>query len=390
MSKLVKKELEGEDLLERTRERVDYIYENYEAVFVANSGGKDSGSVFNVVMDGWERNKGKMEHPIISIFHDGESTPFPETVDVMKEYAERWPDEHYTYWCAMPSKVSLMTHPEERQHNIWWNEEHVEDWVRPLPTWVDDYENMELVRPDHPYVAEKTTVDDDYVDTAHHLIEGYCEEHDIDRDDAINLVGLRTEESMNRYTTIINMEGWLSEDRDDAPCHIGYPVYDWGTADLWKLHEQEDWPYNEFYDKMHQIGVASTKARNGTPFGAHPIRAKSPKQQRNWWPERYVRWERRHPGTVLAFDFGYDLFNQEFAKPDDLTWEEFTAKVLNSFDESERDDRVELVENRLEKHWNHSDSPLQQSEDCPQCGMSWETMSRDLIEWLRDYREDDH
>lgn len=390
MSKLVKKELEDEHLLENTRDRVDYLYENYEAIFVANSGGKDSMSVFNVMMDGWERNKEKMDHPVMSIFHDFESAPFPETIDLLQRSAEEHGEATRTYWCVVPFPVSCMTHPEEREWNIPWNEEHAEHWVREMPTWIDEYDNIEMVRPDHELIEDRWEMGDEYVETAYHVIDGYCEKHDIDRSNAINLVGLRAEESMNRYTTIINNGGWIAEDRDEAPCHIGYPVYDWGTDDLWKLHREQGWDYTGFYDKAHQMGIAPANARNGSVYGAHPIRAQSPKQQRHFWPERFVRWERRQPGATLAFEFGYDIFDQDFAKPDELSWEEFTAKVLNSFDDDEVERRTDIVENRLESHWDHSDVPLKETESCPVCDLSWEQMARDLIEWLRNYREDAH
>lgn len=391
MSKLTKKELEDKDLLERTRERVDRLYKEYEAIFIANSGGKDSGAVFNVVMDGWERNKDKMDHPIYSIFHDAESNPFPDTEAYLKRQAEKWSEESYLFWSAVPYKISLMTHPEEREHNIPWNPEQAEDWCRPLPTWVDGFENVELVRPDHPYLDGRYDFESDqYTEIAYHIIEGFKKEHGLDGSDVVNLVGLRAEESLNRYTTIINNGGFLKKNPQNAPCDTGHPVFDWGTDDLFQIHEEQGWDYTEFYDKMHQIGLKPTQARNGTPFGGHPIASETPKLQRHWYPEFYEAWEQRHPGTVFAFEFGFDLFDMGEGKPDDVTWEEYAAQALNSFDDDEREKRVRLVNNRLESHWNHSDVPLKETDRCPVCDLSWRQMAEDLVSWLKDYNEREH
>lgn len=388
MSKLVKKELEGEDLLEKTRERVDYIFENYEAVFIANSGGKDSMSCHNVMMDGVERN-GPMDHPIMSVFHDNE-TPYPETVEMFKRECERWGEDMHIWWTVVPYVASLMTHPEEQSWKVPWDERDPESWIREMPTWISEYDNITMMRPDHPYFDD-WEIGDRHYDTSYQIIEGYMEEHDLEHDEVIELVGLRAEESMNRYSSIISLEGWIAEEKSDgAPCHIGYPVYDWGTSDLWMIHDQEDWDYNEYYDKMNHLGEAPANVRNGPPWGAYPVRAGKAYQARHLWPERFERWEQRYPGCVLAFDFGYDLFEADFSKPEDETWEEMTAKVLNSFDEDEREDRTDLINKRLERHWNHSDVPLKQSEPCPVCNLSWEQMAGDLIEWLRNYHEEVH
>ena len=391
MSKLTKKELDDKGLVERTEERVDRLYDEYEAIFIANSGGKDSGSVFNIVMEGYERNSHKIDHPIYNIFHDAESNPFPDTEAYFKRQARRWEDESHFFWSAVPYKISLMTHPEERAHNIPWNEDHVEDWCRPLPQWIDDYPNVELVRPDHPYLQGRYDFgSDQYVEIAYHIIEGFREEHGLAKDEVVNLVGLRAEESLNRYTTILNNGGFLKKDPNGSPCDIAHPVYDWGTKDLWTVHHEHDWDYTEFYDKMHQSGLASTKARNGTPFGGHPISAKTPKLQRHWEPELFTRWERRHPGAVLAFEFGFDLFGTDDAKADDQTWEEYAAQILNSFDEEDIERRTRLVEQRLQSHHDHASSALKEEEKCPVCKLSWKEMSRDLMSWLRDYKEDEH
>lgn len=381
-----KHELEDKTLLENTRERVDTLYDEYDAVFVAHSGGKDSTACFNAVLDGWERNDG-LEYPIMPIFHDNE-TPMPETVDYFQRTAENHPEKVKIWWTVVPYVASLMTHPEEQTWKVPWDERNPEKWVREMPTWIDDYDNIEMMRPDHRYF-EDWKMGDRHFDTAYHIIEGFGEEHDLAEEQMLQCVGLRTEESMNRYTAIMNIGGWRQTE-SDSPCHVGHPVYDWGTDDLWAIHQREGWDYNAFYDNLHQQGVAPTKARNGPVWGAFPIRAQKAKNTRKWYPEMYERWERRYPGCVFAFDLGFDLFDAENMKPDDISWREYTSMILNSFDEDEQPDRVAMVERRLEKHDSHASIPLQDEDKCPQCDMSWEEMARDLLERLRDYYVDVH
>lgn len=389
MPDTTKKVLDDEDLLDKTRDRIDTCYQEYDDIYLAVSGGKDSMSVYNAVMDGWERNGGLEENnPIKIIFHDNE-TPFPETIDLFKRILEKYPDEVYFYWVCAPMIASLMTNPKNRTWMMPWDERCPDRWVRPMPDWVSEYDNVKLVRPDQP-ALDDFEMGDQHRDIAYQIIDHEMDDRDQDREDVIQLVGLRAEESMNRYTTILQLGGFRQQNGTDAPCHIGHPVYDWSTDDLWALHHQQDWDYNHYYDKMHQKGMAASKVRNGHPWGSYPIRAKKAMNARNWWPNLFEKWERRYDGSIFAFEFGYDLFDIEADPNEGETWREYCARLLNTYDGDAKEKERKLMNERLERHWDHSDVPLQEEKTCPVCGMSWRELARDLNEKLNNHYIDIH
>jgi predicted phosphoadenosine phosphosulfate sulfurtransferase len=152
------------------------------------------------------------------------------------------------------------------------------------------------------------------------------------------LVGIRTAESLNRWRTIASgrkrtHEGhvwttWLGEALYNA-----YPIYDWATEDIWRYYGKTKSPYNRLYDRMHQAGLTIHQARICQPYGDD--------QRRGLWlyhaiePETWTRVVARVNGANFGAAHagrtsGNVLGQIKVTKPDDLTWEEFAYRLLES------------------------------------------------------------
>ncbi|WP_042761513.1 phosphoadenosine phosphosulfate reductase domain-containing protein, partial [Streptococcus sobrinus] len=79
-------------------------------------------------------------------------------------------------------------------------------------------------------------------------------------------VGIRSDESLNRYATIVsdkkvrfNNYGWTTKVKMGTK-HIDvynfYPLYDWRTEDIWGAVSTLEFTYNNVYELMYKNGLS--------------------------------------------------------------------------------------------------------------------------------------
>ena len=91
-------------------------------------------------------------------------------------------------------------------------------------------------------------------------------------EDSACLVGIRTDESYNRYRTLANYtksryqyKQWST---GIAPnLYNFYPIYDWATRDIWIANGKFGYDYNKVYDLMYLAGVPLSQQRLCQPYG---------------------------------------------------------------------------------------------------------------------------
>ncbi|WP_236709662.1 DUF3440 domain-containing protein [Elizabethkingia ursingii] len=86
------------------------------------------------------------------------------------------------------------------------------------------------------------------------------------------LVGIRADESYNRFKTIANfsktrykLKQWSTA--VGANVYNFYPLYDWATKDIWIANGRFKYDYNKIYDLMYLAGVPLSQMRLCQPFG---------------------------------------------------------------------------------------------------------------------------
>jgi predicted phosphoadenosine phosphosulfate sulfurtransferase len=154
---------------------------------------------------------------------------------------------------------------------------------------------------------------------------------------AAQLVGIRTQESLNRWRTIASRSknthcGLQWTTWTGGPTYNAYPVYDWRTEDVWGYYAREKVPYNPLYDRMHQAGLTIHQARICQPYGDD--------QRKGLWlyqliePETWARVVARvngaNMGAIYAREAGNVLGRISVAKPDGITWRQFAEILLAS------------------------------------------------------------
>ena len=95
----MKKKLLEKNVYEAFLERMDFIFEEFENIFVSFSGGKDSGLLLDMVLD---FQKKYYPNRKIGVFHQDFEAQYSYTTDYVERTFERIKDDVEPYWVCLP------------------------------------------------------------------------------------------------------------------------------------------------------------------------------------------------------------------------------------------------------------------------------------------------
>lgn len=229
------------------------------------------------------------------------------------------------YWVALPLTTQNALTQYKPQWQCW---EPGTEWVRQPPPWAITHPGyFSFYQPGMSFEAFVS-----------HFAEWFSQ-----RRPAAVLVGIRADESLNRFMTISSQrkqrfaddKPWTTSAPGGHAWYI-YPLYDWKTADIWTWFAKSGEPYNPLYDLMYQAGVPLRYMRICEPFG--------PEQRQGLWlyhvlePERWAAMCQRvsgaHSGGVYAGHDNQFYGHRKIDKPDHLTWKSYALFLLDSMPET--------------------------------------------------------
>lgn len=310
----------GVNVLDATRQRISWVFDNFPRIYVSFSGGKDSTVMLHLVMD----EAIKRSRKVGVLFVDLEAQ-YKLTIDHVRNCYEMYQENIEPYWCALPlggmSNAVSMYQPE------WctWEHDKEADWVRlPDPLSITD-ENL------FPFYHYGMDFEDFIVDFGHWYSQGKL---------TACFVGIRTGESLNRWRTIAGhgVKWDFDGKRLNWTNYVGqtlwniYPLYDWTETDIWAYHGKTGKAYNKTYDLMYKAGLSLHQMRLCQPYGKD--------QRKGLWlfhliePETWARIVSRvngaNSGAIYAQESGNILGNIKITKPEGHTWKSFAELLLNS------------------------------------------------------------
>ena len=222
------------DVFEASLERIDFVFKNFERVYLSFSGGKDSGVMLNLVLDYMRENGITQKIGLMTM--DNEAN-FTHSLDFMHSIIQDNLDLLDVYWCCLPITLPCTVSSYETTY-ITWGEEDKERWVRPMPEneYIVNIKNVHNVYGMGFY--EENMHDKDFYDR---FSEWYSQGKS-----CANLIGIRTDESLNRFRAIMNKKkgtkkGMMWTRKNLGKCYNCYPIYDWRTEDIWIANEKFDW-----------------------------------------------------------------------------------------------------------------------------------------------------
>lgn len=307
----------GINVYQAAIERTEYVFDNFDSVYMSFSAGKDSTVMLHIAAD-IARKKNK-KFGLLLVDLEGQ---FKLTIDHAINCFEMYSDVAEPYWVALPIALRNAVSVFEPKW-LCWDPDREDDWIRKAPDFaVTDAEHFDFFESGMEF--------EEFVPL---FGEWYAQGKK-----CACLVGIRSDESLNRYRTIASktketLEGkqWTTKVTDNV--FNVYPVYDWNGRDLWVYHSKnKDKPHNKLYDQMHKAGVPLGSMRICQPYGDD--------QRRGLWlfhivePETWAKIIARvsgaNGGALYIQESGNINGYHKIKKPDNHTWESFAKMFLAS------------------------------------------------------------
>lgn len=302
------------NVLDATQQRIKYTFDNFDRIYISLSGGKDSTVMFHLVMaECIDRNRK------IGVFILDWECQFELTIEHLDALTTEYADYIDLYWIAEEVETCsacsayepLWRSWDERKKTLWTRQKHPKSYSKKLPFYYSGITFEEFT----PLFGKWYS----------------------NNEPCACFVGIRTQESLNRYRAIARPEIRRYNDQiytvnviDDLwNC---YPIYDWQVTDVWTYIAKTGKSYNKVYDRMYQAGLSINQMRIDEPFGDEA--------RKNLWvyqviePVTWSKFVARMSGVnsaaLYSKERGNILGNASVSLPDGHTWESFSNFILES------------------------------------------------------------
>jgi len=300
--------------------RLKLLFDNFDRIYVSFSGGKDSGILLNLCIDYMRKNNVTKKLGVMVM--DNECN-FHESLKFMRRLIDSNLDILEPYWVCIPLTLPCTVSSFQSDWQT-WGEAEKDLWVheRPDMEYVVNYDNHQFD------FYKENMLDKDFYD-------GFSTWYSQGKSCA-NLIGIRTQESLNRFRTIMNSrkdtyngEMWTRKNGDYS--YNCYPIYDWKTDDVWTANALYDWDYNKLYDIFYRSGMAVGTMRVASPFMSES--KASLNMYRVIDPDIWSRLCARVNGANFAATYGKQLNYNNIKLPEGHTWKSFVKFLLDTLPE---------------------------------------------------------
>lgn len=276
-----KKILMKQNVFDAARERIKWVFSEFETVVVNVSGGKDSTVVFNLALD-VARELKRLPLRVMSYDFEAEWQGAVEQLEHIMTHKDVLP-----MWYQTPF-VLKSSHTYAADKFIPWDLAKKKLWMREK----------------HPLARTAPLDSTDDRDMFQALME-----YNFKGKKACYLGGVRCEESPNRFMgltarAVYKGRTWGRKLGTDQ--YSFYPIYDWTYSDVWKAIHDNKWRYCKIYDSMYQHGHDILNMRI-SPLN-HEMSIKALFLLQELEPDTYSKLCWRMPGVSTITHFGKDDF----------------------------------------------------------------------------------
>jgi predicted phosphoadenosine phosphosulfate sulfurtransferase len=306
-----------ENVFTAAKKRIKWTFDNFNKIYVSYSGGKDSTVMVHLVME--EAIKRKKKVGILIVDLEGQ---YKMTIDHLEKTVERYKEYIDLYWVCLPIILRNAVSVYEPRW-ICWDKDRKNDWIRQPPKY--------------------GILDEDYFDFFFKGMEfeefvPLFGEWYAKGEECACLVGIRADESLNRFRTIakknkIIKDGKMWTTKVTENVFNIYPIYDWKTQDIWTYHGKDaSKEYNPLYSMMHLAGLTIHQMRICQPYGDdqrrglylfHLIEPET-------WSRVVARVNGANSGALYVQESGNIMGYRKIAKPEGHTWKSFAILLLRS------------------------------------------------------------
>ena len=318
----VKKFNLDKNVVEAAKERIAYIFDNFENIVVSISGGKDSTVLcYLALQEAVKRNRK------IGIFYLDEEVVYKATIEQVEYLMSLYPENTIRYWLQIPFNLTNSTSFVDSQVSC-WDQKEKKNWMHKRS------EKNVLVRTwsHETHVADKTKGFGFY-DVFYNF--------ELSFENTAFLVGLRAEESLNRYRTIY----WSTKRKGTN--FTFYPLYDWSFSDIWKFIGENNLKYHKYYDFCFLKGKHMNEMRVSSL--THEKSFKSIQDLPEFEPDTYEKLLKRIKGVAFAQETAKDkkMFKVQELPKNFSSWRDYKNFLLETYPDQEK--KI-IFEKRFSKH----------------------------------------
>ena len=327
------------NVYEAFQERMAFIFQEFDNIFVSFSGGKDSGLLLQLVLD-YKRTHHCSQ--TIGVFHQDFEAQYELTTDYVEQIFDKYLDEIEPYWVCLPMAVRTAL---SSYQMYWypWDDKKKDMWVRSMP--------------DKPYVIhlEKNPMRTYRYrmlqeDLAKQFSRWYKLSHGNKK--TVCLLGIRADESLQRYSGFLNKkygykdQCWISKQFKDV--WSASPLYDWTTSDVWVAYSKFHYPYNKLYDLYHKAGLKPSQMRVASPFNDYA--KDSLNLYRVLEPKTWSKLVGRVQGANFTAIYGKTkaMGYRSIALPEGHTWKSYTLFLLDTLPARLRNNYIKKFKTSIE------------------------------------------
>jgi len=323
-------------VLEAAKERISYIFDEFENIVVSISGGKDSTVLAHLALTEAHKRNRK-----IGIFFLDEEVVYESTIKQIEYIMNLYPENTIPLWLQVEFNLTNATSLTEGQL-ICWEAGKSKIWMRP--------KNQISIK-HKPWDPVKETVRDKNKGFGFYdAIENF----ENSRQNTAFLVGLRATESPNRWRAVSKNPGykniyWCTKMTNGNVSF--YPLYDWNFHDVWKYIYDNKLRYSKIYDYMWKKGMGLQEIRVSSLI--HEKSFKALVELPEFEPKTYDRLLKRIKGISVGNLYGKDraLMRVQKLPKNFKSWIEYRDFLLETYpDETKK----EIFIKRFSKHLNNS------------------------------------
>ncbi len=313
----------GTNVFHASVARIAWTLDNFPRVYVSFSGGKDSSVMLHLAA-----TIAREQHRRIGVLFVDLEAQYALTIEHVREMMALYADVIDPYWVALPINLRNAVSAYEPQWCC-WEPGRDADWVRrPEPGTITEEGTF-------PFFHRRMEFEE--------FVPAFGDWYGQGKMCAC-MVGIRTDESLNRWRTIAGGRKTSFQGRQWTTMVSGtlvntYPIYDWSVEDIWTFHGKTKLPHNRLYDRMHLAGLTPHQMRICQPYGDD--------QRKGLWlfhiiePETWARVVARvngaNQGALYVQETGNVMGNIKVSKPAGHTWQSFAMLLIESMPPTTRE-----------------------------------------------------
>lgn len=320
--------------MEAAKERISFVFDNFDSIIVSISGGKDSTVVAHLAL--LEASKRGRK---IGVFFLDEEAVYQSTVDQVEYLMSLYPENTNRLWLQVPFNLTNATSYTDRYLTAWEQGKH-KQWMHPKG-------KKNIVSPpwgDNPTIRNQA-IGFDFYDVIENFERCYS--------NTAFLVGMRATEGPNRWRAMVkhpvNVNGqdvYYATKKSNGNASI-YPIFDFNFSDVWRYISDEGLKYSKIYDFQFMKGLGISEIRCSSLI--HERSFKSLCDLPEFEPKTYERLCKRIKGIEFAQETGKSskMFKARKLPKNFNSWITYRDFLLSTYPD---EDRKPLFTTRFQRH----------------------------------------